>query len=500
MYYELKKIIHYAFISAIVAISSFILVDRLLAPISPTRFTIIRFLSLGCLTFALLIYFRVKQKENNFRITKGTKLTTPKEFNRLIGGDGIGIPALIIPHWWQKLIGHTTKTEYLQIRSQEEAMHLLISGDSGTGKSALQHSLLLQIDKRNDSAIVYDPSIEFYEHHANSDTDILLHPFHKYCPYWNITDEINNQLDATALAKSFIPDSKEGQTIFWETAPRKLLSFLLLELKRQKLGTDELVKWLADGELINDLVAGTELESLIDRGANAQRAGVLGSLNLIADALKLLPPDDGRPHFSFTSWGKHRQGWIFIGTRGAGEREGLRPIISAWLDTAFSRLMTVKQGHPTWLFVDEMPSLQKLPSLKTALHEGRKYNMRFVLGFQGRAQLEALYGREAETLMSAPSTRIFLRSNEYAAAEWTAKNIGMPEREKDLESYTSTLGGQGRDSINHRTETKTDYLVYPNEIQNLEKLSGFLRYDKYAVPIRFPYPQLTKKNGLIEMS
>ena len=120
--------------------------------------------------------------------------------------------------------------------------------------------------------------------------------------------------------------------------------------------------------------------------------------------------------------------------------------------------------------------------------------MRFVLGFQGRAQIEQLYGRDAETLMSAPSTRIFLRSNEYAAADWAAKNIGMPEREREVESFTSPLSftGSGKESVSVRTDKRTDYLVYPNEIQNLPKLTGYLRYDRYAVPIRFPYPKLDK--------
>jgi type IV secretory pathway TraG/TraD family ATPase VirD4 len=233
---------------------------------------------------------------------------------------------------------------------------------------------------------------------------------------------------------------------------------------------------------------------MIDKNAHGQRSGVLASLVMISDALKLLPAADGRPKFSFTEWSRNGSSSLFLGTKGVGEREGLRPILSAWLDTGFFRLMEQKGGTPTWCFVDELPSLQKLPSLKTALHEGRKYNMRFVLGFQGRAQIEQLYGRDAETLMSAPSTRIFLRSNEYAAADWAAKNIGMPEREREVESFTSPLSftGSGKESVNVRTDKRTDYLVYPNEIQNLPKLSGYLRYDRYAVPIQFDYPTLKK--------
>lgn len=427
-------------------------------------------------------------------MTKGTRLVTPKEFGRLIKGDGLTVYCRVQPAWFFRwLPWQQEQLIPLAIRQADETVHVLIAGDSGTGKSALQHTFLYQIGVRpKERAVVYDPSLEFWERHGLPQRgDLLLHPLEAACPYWNIIEEIRNPLDAAALAKSLIPDTSEGKVDFWDFAPRQLLTQLLLELKTQQKGTSMLLKWLADPELIFDIVAGTEAEVLIDRNAHGQRAGILASLSRIADAIKLLPPDDGRPTFSFTQWSVQEEGWLFIGTKGVGERDGLRPLISAWLDTAFARLMEHKNGLPTWVFVDELPSLQRLPSLKVALHEGRKYNLRFVLGFQGRAQIEQLYGRDAETLMSAPSTRIFLRSNEYAAAEWAAKNIGMPERERELESYTSPLAltGGGKDSVNIRTDKRTDYLVFPNEIQNLPKLTGYLRYDNYAVPIQFPYPE-----------
>jgi Type IV secretion-system coupling protein DNA-binding domain len=82
----------------------------------------------------------------------------------------------------------------------------------------------------------------------------------------------------------------------------------------------------------------------------------------------------------------------------------------------------------------------------------------------------------------------------YNAAEWAAKNIGMPMQTSDRESYTSTIGG-GRDSVSTHNETNVDYLVTPNEIQNLKKLQGYFRYDEYVVPIQFQYPTLTGKDN-----
>lgn len=492
MYYRVLKVLQLAAFALLVTLALFLAYHQTIHPFALNWLVVLGFAASAAANFAVLLYLRGYGGQD--RVTKGTRLVTPKEFGRLIKGDGLTIYCRVQPsllfRWlpWQK-----EQLIPLSIRQSDETVHVLIAGDSGTGKSALQHTFLYQIGNRQaDRAVVYDPSLEFWERHGLPRRgDLLLHPLEDVCPYWNIIAEIRNPLDAAALAKSLIPDTTEGKVDFWDFAPRQLLTQLLLELKKQQKGTSMLLKWLADPELIFDIVAGTEAEVLIDRNAHGQRAGILASLSRISDAIKLLPPDDGRPSFSFTEWSKQGRGWLFIGTKGVGERDGLRPLISAWLDTAFARLMEQKNGLPTWVFVDELPSLQRLPSLKVALHEGRKYNLRFVLGFQGRAQIEQLYGRDAETLMSAPSTRIFLRSNEYAAAEWAAKNIGMPERERELESYTSPLAltGGGRDSINIRTDKRTDYLVFPNEIQNLPKLTGYLRYDNYAVSIAFPYPQ-----------
>src|SRR5262249_31176644 len=138
-------------------------------------------------------------------------------------------------------------------------------------------------------------------------------------------------------------------------------------------------------------------------------------------------------------------------------------------------------------------TLQRLPKLKASLQEARKFDVRFVLGFQGRAQLEQLYQRDAETLMSAPGTRVFLQTKEFAAARWCAENIGMPELERGTESLTTTAADV-RDSMSTATERRADYLVLPNEIQNLPERTGYLRHGEYAVRIGFDYLAFPHRN------
>ena len=176
----------------------------------------------------------------------------------------------------------------------------------------------------------------------------------------------------------------------------------------------------------------------------------------------------------------------------------MKPLISAMLDTAFNCTMDVVGSKPVWYFVDEMPSLAKLPSLETALYEGRKYGNRFCLGFQGRSQLQAIYGKSSEAILSCSTTKIFLRCSEYNSAEWCSQNLGKPERKKSIETFSSSLLSNGRDSISSREDLSTEYLVIPNEVQVLPKLQGYLSYSGYAVKFQFPYPKLTERNQFPE--
>jgi hypothetical protein len=157
-------------------------------------------------------------------------------------------------------------------------------------------------------------------------------------------------------------------------------------------------------------------------------------------------------------------------------RERLLPVISLWLDSLILRLITQTDGArpPVWIVLDELASLQKLPQLATALAEGRKANVRLLRGFQGRSQMEARYGAEAETMLSQPITKIFLRTSEPRAAEWISKAIGEVEIERLRVSHTKQRGlfglrNRSRDTHTSQIEQKTEPLVMASVIGGLPR-------------------------------
>ena len=156
--------------------------------------------------------------------------------------------------------------------------------------------------------------------------------------------------------------------------------------------------------------------------ANAapQRAGILGSLNEAGKPLRMMPSHpEGRRSWTVREWSKKRKGWIFI-TSTPDTIDALRPVQSLWLDMLILKLQTSapEPGQPrVWMMLDELASLNALPQLHSALTKQRKSDNPIVLGFQGMSQLDAIYGKKAETILSQAYTNIVLRTREPRAAK-----------------------------------------------------------------------------------
>ena len=84
---------------------------------------------------------------------------------------------------------------------------------------------------------------------------------------------------AATIAAAFLPD-KEYEKAFFTDGPRRILAHLL----RRKPQPRDILKWMADPAQIESMVKGTPLAALLDPAAPAQRAGVLSSLNMVADS------------------------------------------------------------------------------------------------------------------------------------------------------------------------------------------------------------------------
>ena len=429
----------------------------------------------GVATMLVLLPFSIGQdikrrKQMKYgRRLRGPERLTPKEFNQRVRGEGIGI-----------------KTDHmkdlLRIPAKAEAQHIQVIGDTGAGKTTIILQMLRQIRGRGDSAIVYDPALEFTSRFYDAARgDIILNPLDKRCPYWGPSEELRRNSEADALALSLFqpPQDKKGE--FFVEIPQQIFAHLL----RYGPTPKELIAWMSNPSEIDQRVTGTEVANYIDRAAGPQRVGVLASLSKVSKSLRLLPEQgQGNGEWSATKWAETRQGWIFI-TSLPPERTALQPLQSVWIDMLVMRLLNEPRADQkrVWFVLDELASLQRLPQLATALTENRKSKNPIILGFQGKAQLEVIYGHLAEVMLSQPSTSIYLKTKEPKAGEWVSNGIGKVE----IERMKETRFDGSRSGRNFSLDRQIEPVVMESEISGLPDLHAFLKHENYVTGFSFPY-------------
>ncbi len=233
----------------------------------------------GAFVLLLALGFGIQKDVKRFKELKygrrlrGPEMVTPAQFNKTLKGEGLGI--------------QTDDGTVLRIPSRAEAKHIQVMGDTGSGKSTLLMQILQQIEQRDETAIVYDPAGEFTERfYKEKRGDWILNPLDARCPYWTPASELRNPAEARTIATSLYQPTNDKKGEFFTETPQKIFAHLL----KYRPTPQQLVAWMSNEDEIDRRVEGTELAAMIAKGAQQQRSGVLGSLGLIADSLRLLPP------------------------------------------------------------------------------------------------------------------------------------------------------------------------------------------------------------------
>lgn len=432
----------------------------------------------------------------NGRLLRGPRLISRWRFNRETRGDGMRFRLANGRNVLELLIPGDGGRD-LVIQRDREAHHIQIAGDTGSGKSTLVRQIVHQIAARDEVAIVFDPDREYIREFFREDRgDWVLNPKDQRCPYWPIGDEADDEAEATPIAIGLFPDEPTRQQFFLAHT-RAIFAYLLATYKPT---VNELAYWMAHPEEIDKRVVGTEHAHTLTANAAPQRAGILGSLNEAGKPLRMMPAHaEGRRSWTVREWSKKRKGWIFI-TSTPDTIDALRPLQSLWLDMLILKLQTAAPNagqRRVWMVLDELASLNALPQLHSALTKQRKSDNPIVLGFQGMSQLDAIYGKKAETILSQAYTNIILRTREPRAAEHLSKLIGKAQLERIRESRPSRLFDRKHGSFS--TERVIDPVVLESQIQGLPDLTGYFVQQDKVVPIQFrPQPKEAVAKDLIE--
>ncbi|WP_013334665.1 type IV secretory system conjugative DNA transfer family protein [Gloeothece verrucosa] len=147
-------------------------------------------------------------------------------------------------------------------------------------------------------------------------------------------------------------------------------------------------------------------------------------------------------------------------------RTVLAPLIAAALHLCIVSNLSQKRTNPFCYFLDEFPSIGRLPRTVNYVNEYRSNGGVPVLGIQSLEQLYDTYGeRQGKAIASALSTHVLFYPGDYNTAEQYSKRYGETEVVIRSRSTGNSYGGsQTSRSTNWSEQIHKKPLLSPDEI------------------------------------
>lgn len=368
----------------------------------------------------------------------------------------------------------------IPVPTNAETTHFCVGGATGTGKSTLFKEMILGVIRRKERMVILDPDGDYFSTFGRPDKDIILNPYDARTQGWSFFNEIREQYDYDRLALSMIPPSKSADSEEWQDYARKLLVAVAQNLfnNRRNVSIQDVHYYTNEvsDEDLGAFVKGSAVSGLFT--SNAQKA--LASTRFVL-AAKLAPHLIMPPgSFSLNRWLANPEGGNLYITWDEQMRESLRPLISTWADAIFSGALGLSPDRERriWVFLDELESLSRLPSLNDALTKGRKKGLCVVTGFQSYSQLIDVYGRDiAETMLSNHRTIVAMAIGRGGTTTAEHMSLALGEHEIMRHQYSRSVGLNAKiGSAGETDHISRERVVLPSEIMSLQDLTGYLAF------------------------
>ncbi|RPD93468.1 type IV conjugative transfer system coupling protein TraD [Candidatus Pantoea deserta] len=373
----------------------------------------------------------------------------------------------------------------LHILKDSEMQNFGLHGTVGSGKSTALNDLLRQLRERGDRVIVYDKGNNFIPTFYRQDKDLILNPFDARCAPWDLWEECKTVGDFENFATSLLPDSSGSSDPFWVLSARSLFVATARRMAREKdRSIGELLKKLMSISLadLRAFLEGTDAANLVDGSIEKTAMTIRTILTTYVRSLRYLQglDQDGRRPFNIRDW-LHTEDasgdnpWIFISSDGQNHN-ALKPLLSAWLYMTMSGILGLRadRNRRIWTFLDELPSLHKLPILPEFCAEGRKFGGCTVAGLQNFSQLEETYGtNSAKSIWDLLNTRVFYRAPSGSIADWVQKEIGEQRHKKFKDQYSYGIDII-RDGVQFSKDEVNEFLVSYSDVQSLNDLECYI--------------------------
>lgn len=370
-----------------------------------------------------------------------------------------------------------------------EPYHFLFSGATGTGKSVGIGALLEALRARGDTAILVDSGGDFLSKHYNADTDFVFNPYDDRCIGWSPTAEMQGAWDATAMARSIVPDGT-GEAKEWNGYAQTFVASVLRKLwETNRLTLKDFLYYIQAASIaeLAELLAGTAAASQLAADKT------FGSIRTIAGnyvaAYDYLPTD--QQTFSVAEMIRAEHSGVLFVTYRDDQLDSLRNLIACLLDVAARTILSLNPDpeRRIWLIIDEFASIGKVQSIEAVATKARKAGGCLVLGIQSVSQLKDRYGEHgAQTILSCLSTWLVLRCSDADTAEYMSKYIGEAEVKRTQQGTSTSDSG---DSQSWNEQSATQRVVLGSQIQAFANLTGLLKLagDYPVCSVKLPLPK-----------
>ena len=375
-----------------------------------------------------------------------------------------------------------------------ENLHLLISGATGSGKSVLLRNmaasvlsrsrydmntrLLSPTPDRNDRMIVIDPNGDLLSKFWQPN-DAILNPYDARSQGWSFFNEVRADYDWKRLARSMVPMSQDNNAEEWNDFGRLLLretAKKLHQLQGEKASIMDLFRLctIEDPKVLKQFLEGTLAESLFVGSSEASKA--LSSARFVLSNKLSEHTGMKSGKFSIRDWlDKPGGGNLYINWR-EDMMSSMKPLVSSWADVFITSILSMPESahRRWWLFIDELASLEALPSLEAGLTKGRKNGLRVIAGLQSTSQLEHIYGRTMATTIRASFRNLAVLGGSRTDPQ-TAKDMSesLGKHEVERPKYSISRSVDHRNTSDNMDRT-TEEVMMAAQIQALPALGGYV--------------------------
>lgn len=336
--------------------------------------------------------------------------------------------------------------------------HFCVVGMPRSGKTVLIRLLIESLgthrksEKRRVRFVTYDRKGELYPilqgvppnpAHADRPTGtFLLNPFDKRGVAWDIAADANSLHFAREVAKILIPSTGHEKPYF-VNAPRELLAAAIMSLRevRGKLWTlmDLLIACKPSNiqAVLSKSSTGRDAIESYLRSPHGSSADILSTLATYLAPFQPIAAawDKTSAMLSIRDWAATSKISLVLAD---SEKHSLamRTLNQVLIQLVSECLLDsqIEKPRDTFLILDELQNIGRIPALPTLLSTGASLGVTVVLGLHDLTALNNVYGEDTEGLLGMCGHFAFLRVNARETATWASDQFGQ----LGLRSYRTT--------------------------------------------------------------